>query len=54
MSDATEAAMMKEPGIVLCLELVRPHEELEDELLHVDGNAVHLYRVDGDSSCGID
>jgi hypothetical protein len=34
MSDDTEATMMKGPGMVPCVDLVRPHEELEDELLH--------------------
>jgi dTDP-4-amino-4,6-dideoxygalactose transaminase len=47
MSDDTEAAMMKEPGMIPFVDLVTPHEELQEELLHVFRTALQYGRFSG-------
>ena len=47
MRDNTEAAMMKGPGMVPFVDLVTPHEELEEELLHVFRTAMRYGRFSG-------
>jgi dTDP-4-amino-4,6-dideoxygalactose transaminase len=47
MSDDTETAMMKGPDMVPFVDLVTPHEELEEELLHVFQMALRSARFSG-------
>jgi dTDP-4-amino-4,6-dideoxygalactose transaminase len=47
MSDDTEAAMMKGADMVPFVDLVTPHEELEEELLHVFQMAIRHGRFSG-------
>jgi len=47
MRDDIETAMMKGPGMVPFVDLVTPHEELEEELLHVFRTALRYGRFSG-------
>jgi dTDP-4-amino-4,6-dideoxygalactose transaminase len=47
MKDNIEAAMMKDPDMVPFVDLVTPHEEIEEELLHVFQTALRHGRFSG-------
>ena len=47
MREKTEAAIMKEPGIIPFVDLVMPHEELQEDLLQVFRTALQYGRFNG-------